>query len=161
MPVSQLRPASAEERDRQTDTLGFELLSLHWSSLGQWLLQSPRGMSWSGASPSPAGSMGNGARNPTHKTQQVHLTVSNHVREPPLRGCLLNLRVYSKTTAIKSTAGQTHSISNLFILNVWTVLGDGDGEEYAGYVSETQTWVQIPPLLLPSAKRSQLTSIIH
>lgn len=47
-----------------------------------------------------------------------------------------------------------------FIPNGQTVLGDGDGARQAGCAGRTQTCVQTPPLLLPGAKRRQLTSII-
>lgn len=73
-------PASAA----QTDILGSELPP--GAGLA-WLLQTPRGLSWSRAS--RAGSVEKGARHPTHETQAAHWAVSiYHVKKPLLRGWL-------------------------------------------------------------------------
>lgn len=85
-------------------------------------------------------------------------------RKPLPRGCLLtNLGICSerlKSIHIKSAAGQAHSISNLVTPNPSGLFGEMVMEQTRLGVDQTQTQVQVPPLLRPSARRSLLTPII-
>lgn len=102
LPRPQPRPHSASEpawrllllnretKTGQTDTLGFEFPSLQWSSPGGLATAKSKQEACTGLGPTPAGPLGNGALDPTHRTQQAHLPGSIWVGKPSLRCLFVN-----------------------------------------------------------------------